>query len=169
VNEVRSIGAAGADDPPPKRGAAEAESVTTHPVARQNEEVLNIPKIILTGYRLYTFRLRINLLLTTKLFLSKARKSGGRINWTATPHRYGEAWSGKWAGTPRASSDSHVDPKEFTQMKTLVASFVKNESGATAIEYGLIAAGISVAIIAVVQGLGTKLTSTFTTVKNALN
>jgi pilus assembly protein Flp/PilA len=54
-------------------------------------------------------------------------------------------------------------------MKTLVASFVKNESGATAIEYGLIAAGISVAIIAVVQGLGTKLTSTFTTVKNALN
>ena len=36
-----------------------------------------------------------------------------------------------------------------------------DESGATAIEYGLIAAGISVAIIAVVQGLGTKLTATF--------
>ena len=47
-------------------------------------------------------------------------------------------------------------------MKNLVSRFVKNESGATAIEYGLIAAGISVAIIAVVQGLGTKLTSTFT-------
>ena len=46
-------------------------------------------------------------------------------------------------------------------MKSLVVRFVKNESGATAIEYGLIAAGISVAIIAVVQGLGTKLTSTF--------
>ena len=42
-------------------------------------------------------------------------------------------------------------------MKTLVARFVKDQSGATAIEYGLIAAGISVAIIAVVQGLGTKL------------
>ena len=54
-------------------------------------------------------------------------------------------------------------------MNTLVARFVKDESGATAIEYGLIAAGISVAIISVVQGLGTKLTSTFTTVKNALN
>jgi pilus assembly protein Flp/PilA len=54
-------------------------------------------------------------------------------------------------------------------MKSLVSRFVKNESGATAIEYGLIAAGISVAIIAVVQGLGTKLTSTFTSVKNALN
>ncbi|MCW5680816.1 MAG: Flp family type IVb pilin [Xanthobacteraceae bacterium] len=52
-------------------------------------------------------------------------------------------------------------------MKTL-ARFVKDESGATAIEYGLIAACISVAIIAVVQGVGTKLTSTFTSVQNAL-
>jgi pilus assembly protein Flp/PilA len=54
-------------------------------------------------------------------------------------------------------------------MKTLVSRFVKDESGATAIEYGLIAAGISVAIITVVQGLGTKLNSTFGSVKNALN
>jgi pilus assembly protein Flp/PilA len=51
----------------------------------------------------------------------------------------------------------------------LIARFLKDESGATAIEYGLIAAGISVAIIAVVQGLGTKLNSTFTSVQNALN
>ena len=49
-----------------------------------------------------------------------------------------------------------------------IHEFLKNESGATAIEYGLIAAGISVAIIAVVQGLGTKLVSTFTSVKDAL-
>ena len=61
-----------------------------------------------------------------------------------------------------------VDFKE-SQMKSLVSRFVKDESGATAIEYGLIAAGISVAIIAVVQGLGTKLKSTFTSVQNALN
>ena len=52
---------------------------------------------------------------------------------------------------------------------TLIAKLLKDESGATAIEYGLIAAGISVAIIAVVQGLGTKLQSTFTSVSNALN
>ena len=52
-------------------------------------------------------------------------------------------------------------------MKTLV-TFFKDESGATAIEYGLIAAGISVAIIVVVQGLGTKLNTTFTSVSNAL-
>ncbi len=53
-------------------------------------------------------------------------------------------------------------------MKNLVMRFAKDESGATAIEYGLIAAGISVAIIAVVQGLGSKLNSTFTSVQTAL-
>ncbi len=53
-------------------------------------------------------------------------------------------------------------------MKTLFSRFVKDESGATAIEYGLIAAGISVAIIAVVQGLGTKLKTTFSSVSSAL-
>ena len=47
-------------------------------------------------------------------------------------------------------------------------AFLKDESGATAIEYGLIAAGISVAIIAVVQGLGTKLNTTFGSVSTAL-
>jgi pilus assembly protein Flp/PilA len=40
-------------------------------------------------------------------------------------------------------------------MKSVFVRFVKNECGATAIEYGLIAAGISVVIIAVVNGLGT--------------
>ena len=54
-------------------------------------------------------------------------------------------------------------------MSILIKRFVKDESGATAIEYGLIAAGISVAIIAVVQGLGSKLNTTFTSVNNALN
>ena len=53
-------------------------------------------------------------------------------------------------------------------MKTLVSRFLKDRSGATAIEYGLIAAGISVAIIAVVQGLGTKLNTTFSSVSGAL-
>jgi len=46
--------------------------------------------------------------------------------------------------------------------------FVKDESGATAIEYGLIAAGISVAIIVVVQTVGTNLNTTFTSVAAAL-
>jgi pilus assembly protein Flp/PilA len=50
-------------------------------------------------------------------------------------------------------------------MKTAM-KFWSDEPGATAIEYGLIAAGISVAIIAVVQGLGSKLKTTFTSVTN---
>jgi len=60
-----------------------------------------------------------------------------------------------------------VDLKE-PSMTNLVKRFVKDESGATAIEYGLIAAGISVAIIAVVNGLGTKLNTTFTTLSGQL-
>ena len=50
----------------------------------------------------------------------------------------------------------------------MVKKFFCDVSGATAIEYGLIAAGIAVAIITVVNGLGTKLTSTFTAVQGAL-
>ena len=53
-------------------------------------------------------------------------------------------------------------------MKNLVSRFVKDESGATAIEYGLIAAGISLAIIAVVNGLGTNLNTKFTSINNSL-
>jgi pilus assembly protein Flp/PilA len=50
-------------------------------------------------------------------------------------------------------------------MKTVFKRFVKDQSAATAIEYGLIAAGIVVAIIAVLAGLGTSLNTTFTTVQ----
>jgi pilus assembly protein Flp/PilA len=53
-------------------------------------------------------------------------------------------------------------------MKNLIARFVKDQSGATAIEYGLIAAGISLAIIAVVNGLGTNLNTKFTSINNSL-
>ena len=47
-------------------------------------------------------------------------------------------------------------------------AFLKNDSGATAIEYGLIAAGISVTIIAVVNGLGTQLNAKFTSLSTQL-
>jgi pilus assembly protein Flp/PilA len=53
-------------------------------------------------------------------------------------------------------------------MKNLIARFVKDESGATAIEYGLIAAGIALAIIAVVNGLGTNLNAKFTSINTAI-
>jgi pilus assembly protein Flp/PilA len=57
---------------------------------------------------------------------------------------------------------------EFSFMKNLVSRFVKDESGATAIEYGLIAAGISVAIITAVNGLGTKINSNFEAISGSL-
>ena len=47
-------------------------------------------------------------------------------------------------------------------------SFCRNETGATAIEYGLIAAGISIAIIVAVTGLGSSLNTTFTSVQTSL-
>ena len=53
-------------------------------------------------------------------------------------------------------------------MTKYIQRFLKDNSGATAIEYGLIAAGISVAIIAVVNGLGSQLVTTFTTVTGDL-
>jgi pilus assembly protein Flp/PilA len=53
-------------------------------------------------------------------------------------------------------------------MKNLFVRFVKDDSGATAIEYGLIAAGISVAIIAVVNGLGTQLNTKFKSISDQL-
>jgi pilus assembly protein Flp/PilA len=53
-------------------------------------------------------------------------------------------------------------------MKNLISAFYKDETAATAIEYGLIAAGISVAIITVVGSLGSKLNITFTSITTAL-
>ena len=53
-------------------------------------------------------------------------------------------------------------------MKSLISEFFKDESGATAIEYGLIAAGIAIAIITAVNGLGSKLSSNFETISTSL-
>jgi len=55
------------------------------------------------------------------------------------------------------------------QVPLLISKFVNDESGATAIEYGLLTALISVAIITVVQTVGSNLNITFTSVSNALN
>ena len=57
---------------------------------------------------------------------------------------------------------------EDSRMFQFAKRFAADQSGATAIEYGLIAASIAVVIITAVQLLGTKLTTTFTAVANAL-
>ena len=53
-------------------------------------------------------------------------------------------------------------------MKSLISEFFKDESGATAIEYGLIAAGIAVAIITAVNGVGSQLSLTFNNISTSL-
>lgn len=53
-------------------------------------------------------------------------------------------------------------------MKNILAKFLADESGATAIEYGLIAAGIALAIITVVNGLGSTLNTKFTSINSSL-
>lgn len=54
-------------------------------------------------------------------------------------------------------------------MRRNLRAFLKDELGATAIEYALIAAGVALAIITVVKGVGTKLNTTFATVSSQLN
>jgi pilus assembly protein Flp/PilA len=54
------------------------------------------------------------------------------------------------------------------EVKRTVLNFLSDESGATAIEYGLIAAGISLAIIAIVNGLGANLNTKFTDINSSL-
>ncbi len=54
-------------------------------------------------------------------------------------------------------------------MKTLFQRFVRDESGATAIEYGLIAALIAVVIIAILTSVGTQLNARFTSVRDGLS
>jgi len=53
-------------------------------------------------------------------------------------------------------------------MKNLISRFVKADSGATAIEYGLIAALVSVVIITAITTMGSNLTGTFDSIANAL-
>jgi len=53
-------------------------------------------------------------------------------------------------------------------MKAMLSTFFRDESGATAIEYGLIAVGIAIAIIAAVNGVGTGVSSVFTSVSTSL-
>jgi pilus assembly protein Flp/PilA len=75
-------------------------------------------------------------------------------------------------------TNSHFPPSVFQSrnavasqevfMSRLLTRFWNDQSGATAIEYGLIAAGIAVVIIAVVNGLGTKLNTTFGSISTQL-
>jgi pilus assembly protein Flp/PilA len=117
------------------------------------------------------------------------RRRASPLNRAVTDCPYRLAWDGVGTGRPRwpGPGRRHPDPTggrgSFSKISLTVVSkaaastlpirakfqaFLKDESAATAIEYGLIAAGIAVAIIAVVKGLGTKLNSTFSSVSTQL-
>jgi pilus assembly protein Flp/PilA len=68
----------------------------------------------------------------------------------------------------RAPKEVGEIPTEVTLFKQHIRKFLADEAGATAIEYGLIAAGISLAIIAAVNGLGTTLNTQFTNINGSL-
>jgi pilus assembly protein Flp/PilA len=69
---------------------------------------------------------------------------------------------------PLGTGDYPTVQDKGKPMKTLVSKFLRDEAGATAIEYGLIAAGIALAIISVVNGLGTTLSGKFDSINNSL-
>lgn len=68
----------------------------------------------------------------------------------------------------RCGAFCETESKGSVEMRTSIARFVKDESGATAIEYGLIAAGIAVAIITAVGTVGGNLSTLFTNIANKL-
>jgi pilus assembly protein Flp/PilA len=69
---------------------------------------------------------------------------------------------------PRNTCSRCSEIRAHDPAKRALQAFLRDESGATAIEYGLIAAGISIAVIAVVNGLGTKLKTTFSSISSQL-
>ena len=71
-------------------------------------------------------------------------------------------------GGPPLCDKARQPTARETTMKQTFRAFTKDESGATAIEYGLIAAGIAVVIITAVKGIGTKLDTTFSSISTQL-
>ena len=72
-----------------------------------------------------------------------------------------------YQGEPlKMSSHSYGDGQS---MRTVILRFLSDQSGATAIEYGLIAAGISLVIIGVVKNIGTTLNTKFTSINTQLH
>jgi pilus assembly protein Flp/PilA len=94
---------------------------------------------------------------------------GRRLSFRVSPHliQFNANSPDNLSGSKHPHAIIRYRRNKERSMK-MVAKFLKNEDGATAIEYGLIAAGISVAIITIVQTLGTSLNTTFTSVNTAL-
>lgn len=94
------------------------------------------------------------------------RFSGQHINRVASPRNVTSRYSQEARSKPLENSTIFLEQKI---MSNLFTRFAKDESGATAIEYGLIAGLISVVILAVLGSIGSKLNTKFTNISNALN
>jgi pilus assembly protein Flp/PilA len=97
-----------------------------------------------------------------------ARRTPLSRNQGFTFYRYDSDRPPIWRTACARSSRLFRNEQKAKRMQKLLKDFIADESGATAIEYGLIAAGISLAIIAVVNGLGTKLNTKFTSINSSL-
>ena len=73
-----------------------------------------------------------------------------------------------FAGGGIAAEDFRAGARQEFRMRRLVAKFLADQSGATAIEYCLIAVGLSIVILAAVNGLGTQLNAKFTSINSSI-
>jgi pilus assembly protein Flp/PilA len=94
----------------------------------------------------------------------RANYAGGLHALEEVP-RYG--WPCQFVHAPGRRQGTSKNPRE-QEMRRIIVSFINDQAGATAIEYGLIAAGISIAIIVAVNGIGGTLNTTFTGVNTQL-
>jgi pilus assembly protein Flp/PilA len=131
--------------------------------SRAMEREWRSPAAVSAGFHVHCNRL-----------LTMAKTSGESASFIVAVNREASvaalAFRMVWIGPDNKGRADRAQTATWIQeqiMKTL-QHFAKDESGATAIEYGLIAAGISVAIITVVNGLGKQLVNTFTNVSTKL-
>ncbi len=100
-------------------------------------------------------------------FLAKGLAFAKAINCFVTIYRQIPLCSG--GETRSAGLEPSDSEHRSTNMKNLFSRFIKDESGATAIEYGLIASLVSIAAIVAFKSVGTKLGSTFNDIANNLS
>jgi pilus assembly protein Flp/PilA len=103
---------------------------------------------------------------STKAICRKLSATKLTLRQRPSPRRGQVQLTGRPTSTGRGQAQTAIEQEHI--MTNLVKHFASDESGATAIEYGLIAAGISVAIITVVNTLGSQLKSTFTNISTQL-
>ena len=84
------------------------------------------------------------------------------------PAEFTQSWIAVWHSSRTGNVRYSLGRTRVLKLKCLLADFAADESGATAIEYGLIAAGIALAIIEIIYALGTNLVAKLQSLATAL-